>query len=477
MKKTIRIFVAGAKDLKEQRDKIKALANDLGVDYQHLGIKFDIRSYENFGDDQNTYDRFIEHEADIAIFILDGCIGARTENELVLAAQCMNARQHPEIMVFVRKPNGDDEQIARIEGLMHGALDRYYIEYNDDRQLIMLLKDRLRRYITKVRKSRFNSLRTFFARNKKFIFTTVILIAALAASWVYFANRTQTPLLVCGGGSTAQFIEHQLGHEIQALPDVYYVRMPSMNSWAIIKDALAYASEDEKYYPICISATQATEENFSSIGQKNNPRPATVVSECIGHDTLDVYIRNTPVLTSQLSHLNGNNPHITVSELNRLLTQKADHINIFTTSDESGTFTTYTSVLANADSTISLRKIPHKQFFENTDILTINDNERPYLILAARNYRPQALTNDLIEHKCLLLPLVDERDNKFVTKPHYIYIVANSAEKPDMRKISPLAVDFLRRLVPNTDKKIRNCRIKVRTTKALVPLDSLIDWN
>lgn len=476
MKRNLKIFIACAKELKDQRDKIKALANDLNVEYRPLGTNIDIRSYENFGDQQVIYNHFIEHEAHIVILILDGRIGIRTEEELILASKSLHKHGHPEIMVFVRKENAKDTDIAHIEGLMRGALDRYYVEYTDNTQLITAVKDRLRKYISRPQKNRTAIIKDTVRRNRLWILSTALLLTILATACLYFLNRHKAPLLVFGGGSTAQFIETRLGCEMSALGDVYYVRMPSKNAWSIIKDELAHTTRSDKYTPICISAAQAAETDFSSAGLKDKKRPATVVSVPLGHDILTVYLRNVPELTSSLSHLSDHNPHITTSELYTLLTKHNTSINLFTTSSESGTFDKYSRSLCQIDSTISLKDLSSGQFFDNTDLVTINDNGRPYILLGAGDYKVESLNDDISSGKCLLLPLIDN-SGQTITKPHFMYLIAYPTEKEDERQIAQNVAEFLKRLNLDTHKKIRDTRIRVRDTRVLIPLDSLEEWH
>ncbi len=480
MKRTVKIFISCAKELKEQRDKIKALANDLSVEYRPLGVVIDIRSYENFGDEQTVYNSFIEREADVILFVLDGCIGVRTEEELILASQGLRANRHPEVMAFVRKDGGRDIDTAHIEGLMRGALDRYYVEYKDDIQLVSLVKDRLRKYITRRPKPFASTSLAYFRRNKLLMSIIASFIVVSVVSWIYFMNRSEAPLLVFGGGSTAKVIENRLGGEINSLHNVYYVRMPSKNAWSIIKDELAHPTQSNNYSLACISATAASINDFSSIGLKDKSSPATVVSVPLGHDTLMVYLRNVPALTSDLRHQKDPTPYITDEELCKLLAKPAKEHNLFTTSTESGTFAMYASLLQRADSTMILENLDRGQFFDNTDIVTLNENG-PYILLGARNYYPKAaLYNDINnkEKKCLSLSVVDHNNLKPIVRYHYMYFVAYPTEinKGDERQISPNIVGFLQRLGKNTDK-IRDFRIKVRDTRVLVHIDSLEDWH
>ena len=72
----LKIFIAGSKDLKLERNGIKIIANDLSSLYSSRGIHITAHSYEHFDENQDSYNRFIVNEADIVIFILDGYIGA-----------------------------------------------------------------------------------------------------------------------------------------------------------------------------------------------------------------------------------------------------------------------------------------------------------------------------------------------------------------------------------------------------------------
>ena len=62
----LKIFIAGAKNLKTQRLSMKALVNDLNTQYSNEGIPVTINmlSYENFGERQSAYDSFIREKAD-----------------------------------------------------------------------------------------------------------------------------------------------------------------------------------------------------------------------------------------------------------------------------------------------------------------------------------------------------------------------------------------------------------------------------
>ena len=59
MDKIIKIFIAGAKELKQERNCIKVLANDLSSKYESRGMHIIAHSYEHFDDNQKSYNDYI----------------------------------------------------------------------------------------------------------------------------------------------------------------------------------------------------------------------------------------------------------------------------------------------------------------------------------------------------------------------------------------------------------------------------------
>ena len=103
--KKIHIFVAGAKDLKQQRTALKALGNDINAEFEHSGndTSLSIRTYENFGENQEEYNTYIQDKADLIIFVLEGKIGPYTEKEFLVAHQQLKLKKHPQIKRRDRK--------------------------------------------------------------------------------------------------------------------------------------------------------------------------------------------------------------------------------------------------------------------------------------------------------------------------------------------------------------------------------------
>ena len=123
----LKIFIAGSKELKTERNGIKIIANDLSSLYSSRGIHITANSYEHFDENQDSYNRFIVEEADIVVFILDGYIGSKTEEEFIAATKSLNEKNHPDIMIFIREYDGEaiTPNIARIQGLIAGCLGNF----------------------------------------------------------------------------------------------------------------------------------------------------------------------------------------------------------------------------------------------------------------------------------------------------------------------------------------------------------------
>jgi hypothetical protein len=117
----IKIFIAGAKNLRAQRLSMKALVNDLNTKYSNEGIPVTVNmlSYENFGERQPEYDEFIREKADMVIFIVDERLGEKTEAELRLACATYKEKGRPEVLVFLHSFSERTQEIEHIEAVVN----------------------------------------------------------------------------------------------------------------------------------------------------------------------------------------------------------------------------------------------------------------------------------------------------------------------------------------------------------------------
>lgn len=139
----IKIFIAGAKKLKEERsllrEELSKVENANNLDIRAL-------TFEDFatsltGEDrgrQADYNKFIEKEANVVIFIFDSTAGEITEEEFDIAYNSLKENRHPDIFVYVRKRSlfslrniFGDRRLQNIKNKIFAYQKEYYIEYEN----------------------------------------------------------------------------------------------------------------------------------------------------------------------------------------------------------------------------------------------------------------------------------------------------------------------------------------------------------
>lgn len=139
----IKIFIAGAKKLKEERsllrEELSKVENANNLDIRAL-------TFEDFatsltGEDrgrQADYNKFIEKEANVVIFIFDSTAGEIAEEEFDIAYNSLKENRHPDIFVYVRKRSPfslrnifGDRRLQNIKNKIFAYQKEYYIEYEN----------------------------------------------------------------------------------------------------------------------------------------------------------------------------------------------------------------------------------------------------------------------------------------------------------------------------------------------------------
>lgn len=158
----IKIFIAGAKKLKEERSLLREELSK--VENTH---DLDIRSltFEDFatsltGEDrgrQADYNKFIETEANVVIFIFDSTAGEITEEEFDIAYNSLKENKHPDIFVYVRKRSPfslrnifGDRRLQNIKNKIFAYQKEYYIEYENLENLRYLFYRDMESYFRKM---------------------------------------------------------------------------------------------------------------------------------------------------------------------------------------------------------------------------------------------------------------------------------------------------------------------------------------
>ena len=434
MKKTINIFVAGAKDLKNERNALKALAHELNTSYEDrkININLKIRSYEDFGDNQKEYNNFIENSADVAIFVLKDRIGKHTEEEFINAASAYNRKKIPEIIVFLNKDRKETPEIDHIQELLQEHLsNHYFVEYSDDDDLKVKARKRLDRLIRPT--FRMNNRVTMWA----FALTTLcaVVFAGLFV-WSYFlkddASERDTPaltsesqsILFAGGGTVNNFIRKKYGINLESYPNAIYASMPSGTAAPLIAEEFnrhTKLNENKKemlrFVSVILTADKSQKDKMLKSCQEEVFYNDACIVECyLGEDPMSIYISKKYLINNRI----GNNGIIKPRELERIISDNTskDIIYFYVTSETSGTRERFNH------SIISDPKIKDiKELNDNVSIYNETDPNKyfmePYIIMGSKYYYPLKLA----ERDYTTFAFYDEKNNP-ISKPIYLYFVA-----------------------------------------------------
>ena len=439
--KRINIFIAGSKSLRTYREKLVLWANERNYAYRkaHENVRVNMYSFKEVGDDQDTYNKVITEESDVILFLVEGTIGDKTKEELAKAKKAFHKKHRPEIWVFIH--NLDNNTMSYIEGAMGRE---YAVDFESADDLVNKVSTRVDSYIDHYALKGANSQGTSFKSlvfNKRNIAILLFLLCLLlgygvgkycSGSLSTIQNNDKPMLLFAGGGSVANFIEEQEGTQIPSLadyPNGYFVHLPTKSAWKMLVEEVVSLQDARRYYPICISATEATDEDFCSaqISQQMFVDSAIVVSCKLGEDSLAVYAqkdceflkRNPECLFSK---------HISVDKLRELV--KSKEMNVFSTSFESGTRAGYCKVLGieNTD----LNQYLAGQFSEFSAVSAVSKGDKSYLLLGSQYYTMKAIKNDAVK-----LTVQSE-----YAKPMMIYFMAYRKNQ-DIYWVPQETLDFL----------------------------------
>ena len=151
MKNTLQIFVAGSKDLEEERSWVRNVASNLDANYSGKGksIHFIVKDYLNFeltfdtNGQQTNYNKYIAETADLVVFILDKNIGNITNQEFEVAYKAYSTERRPKICILSKKHNQSNANIDNMRRRVT-QLNQYYNEYETKEQFYKKVEDLLR---------------------------------------------------------------------------------------------------------------------------------------------------------------------------------------------------------------------------------------------------------------------------------------------------------------------------------------------
>lgn len=455
--KQINIFIAGSKSLMAYREKLVLWANGKNYDYRRRGdnIQLNIYSFREVGDNQDVYNKVITEESDIILFLIERTIGDKTKEELAKAQEGYGRAKRPKIWVFTNQL----EEGTR--NYLEGALGRdFSIDFCSADRLVYEVNKRIDVYVKGMEKDGV-PIAGHTAKSASRIWWIVAVTismawilagiglekychrTSLAEENVDSVERAEKPmLLIAGGGSVANLIEERPGTQIPNLanyPNGYFVHFPTKSAWKMLVEEVVSRQDPIRYYPICISATKATDEDFCSglITKETFVKEAIIVSCKLGEDSLAVYlpdacpfIENNPKCKETM--------RISVGQLKQLIESKK--MNVYSTSFESGTRAGYCQVLGIDNN--QLDEYLAGQFSEHSTYISVFKDEKPFLLLGSKHYQ----ADDVCTESNTLRLVVDTD----YVKPMMIYFMAyrHSSERPSegVYEVPEETLDFLHHL-------------------------------
>lgn len=460
MKKTINIFVAGAKDLEVERLAIKSLESDINKEYKEKGnaIEIDIRTFENVeGDKQENYDFFIQNESDIVIVILKNEIHKYTERELEIAANAYKEKKIPEIIVFLNKDKKETSEIKKIEELLEKHLGdgHFYVEYANTKELQREAKKRIE-----------NFARPFIQTNNIIRRWLMILLAACALFfaglyiWKFVYNSTSPNLLFVGGGSAINYIKENKDIDICNYPHSIYASMPSSIAQSMLGEEFNRSKSNYNFVTVCLSAEKAKISQLLKHCNKEEFIKAYNIVECyLGEDTMAIFVQNS-FYKDHPNKIMDNQNTITPKQLYDLLKESPSNINFYCTNPQSGTRNYYNMHLLKEhnDTTIKdMSSINSKiEVFNERDGENLTIENSSYIIMGSNCYYPKSLNESTSEDKRFKkLMFVDNNNpNKIITKGVYLYFIAKRIENDKI--IIPNIIYNLLQEIDITNKIINN---------------------
>lgn len=260
----ISIFIAGAKNLKEQRLRLKALTNDLNSKYDRMKWKVSLHtnSYENFGDRQDDYNDYITNQADLVIFVLEERIGSKTEEEYLLATNAYKQNGHPEVITFVHAFDERTPEIDHIEKLVNSTTDTYYVDYINTEDLLAKAKDRINNFVEK----RLNQNKLYKSKSvwkKGLLYGTLGLLIAflLFVASILFSQENylvvttpDTPASLVKAGMGKDFIIQQIVDGVRETGDSAQLKLEAILNELAQSDVAGAQDKETDEIPLSLNS-------------------------------------------------------------------------------------------------------------------------------------------------------------------------------------------------------------------------------
>lgn len=151
----INVFFAGSKALQTERDIYSNVVSQLQTKWKDNNIHLYGYSFQNFEHEfvvdghQFTYNEFIKGYSDIIIFVLNGNVGGKTQEEFDIAMNSFRKHRRPLIYVYSRLSDAQNEDVEKTRKRIVEE-SQYWQDYSDNDHLRLLIKNDLSERLQKV---------------------------------------------------------------------------------------------------------------------------------------------------------------------------------------------------------------------------------------------------------------------------------------------------------------------------------------
>lgn len=442
MKKVFSVFVAGSKDLKQERDALRVVAQKLNTRYkdQNFDVFVELKSYEEFKDKQKEYEEYIKETADMVVFVLDGRIGEFTTKELKAADEANKQKGLPEIVVYLKEYEKETEEIRNIQNTLKTVLDdHFYVDYKDIDDLRTKVSERIR--------GATNSADHTRGMKKWRMISILIAVAALllmGGLTYYSMNKLQKQqennnvvhfddepiLLFLGGGSVANFFKEELKFRVDSLDSIgfhntIFLGVPTGDLWSIIGEEYykseGYFKGNDKYYPVFLAASQIDTGKVKDVILAKDDvfkisNKMLIFELDLGKDTVITYFNSS--LKDSIHYYVDSNRKLwqNQEQLKNTIDTALKSKILYTTTLPSGTWKAYKEVLNDTNYVKSVEENQSKRLIYNDSRDLSNGN---FVVLGSGYYFPKMPPNKKKIYVC-------DSNNEFKMKELYLYFIAYS---------------------------------------------------
>lgn len=151
----INVFFAGSKALQTERDIYSNVVSQLQTKWKDKNIHLYGYSFQNFEHEfvfdghQCTYNEFIKNYSDIVIFVLNGNVGGKTQEEFNIAMDSFKQYRRPHIFVYSRLSDAYNKEVENTRKRISDE-SQYWQDYSDNDHLRLLIKNDLSDSLQKV---------------------------------------------------------------------------------------------------------------------------------------------------------------------------------------------------------------------------------------------------------------------------------------------------------------------------------------